>query len=251
MRIFGLIGYPLEHSFSASYFAGKFKNEGIGDAEYRNFPLENISILPDLVNREKELLGLNITIPYKEKVLDFIHEVDKTAMEIGAANTLKINRSPSGEVNLKAFNTDAWGFLSSLREFSLRNVTKALVLGSGGASKAVIYSLESIGIHPFIVSRNPVSADYNYEELNRQIIEDHLLIVNTTPLGTFPNISEAPLIPYQFLTPQHIVHDLVYNPSETLFMKKAKEKGASVKNGFQMLVEQAEKSWDIWNNEKL
>lgn len=248
MKIFGLIGFPLGHSFSADYFTKKFKKEKITGIEYRNFPIDKIDLLPELIMTEKKLKGFNVTIPYKEQVMAYLNYVDEEAKEIGAVNTVVVNREPDNTgIELKGYNTDGYGFIMSLKEVLKENVKQALVLGSGGASKAVIHALRSIDIRPLVVSRNPVPDQISYKDLNKKVLSSHLLIVNTSPVGTFPEINRAPDIPYHLLGPFHILHDLVYNPEETLFMKKGKERGALVKNGYQMLVEQAEKAWEIWN----
>lgn len=248
MRLFGLIGFPLGHSFSAGYFASKFQNEGISDAAYRNFPIENIETLPEILLANQNLLGLNVTIPYKEKVIPFLNEIDQEARNVGAVNTIKIVRNTGNTgIHLKGYNTDVYGFAISLDEVLHKDVKKALVLGTGGASKAILYSLLTRGIPSRVVSRNPSEGQLSYTDLDEKIISEHLLIVNTTPVGTFPEVNRAPDLPYGLLGNSHVLYDLVYNPEETLFMKKGEERGASVKNGYQMLVEQAERSWEIWN----
>lgn len=249
MRKFGLIGFPLGHSFSAGYFSKKFEKERITDSEYVNFPIETIEELPEVLLRNRDLIGLNVTIPYKEQVIPFLNELDEEAEKIGAVNTVKIFRDPDNtRIHTKGFNTDVYGFSTSLKEIVHEDVKKALVLGTGGASKAILYSLKSMGISISVVSRDPKDGQLSYNDLDQKIMSEHLLIVNTSPVGTYPEVNRAPDIPYQFLGSSHILHDLVYNPEETLFMKKGKERGAQVKNGYQMLVEQAEKSWKIWNH---
>lgn len=248
MKLFGLIGFPLGHSFSSGYFAKKFKKENISDCDYVNFPIETIEELPEVLMRNRNLIGMNVTIPYKEQVIPFLSELDEEAAKIGAVNTIKISRDPDNtRIHTKGYNTDVYGFSVSLKEIFHQDVKKALVLGTGGASKAILYSLESMGISISVVSRDPGEGQLAYGDLNKEIMQEHLLIVNTSPVGTYPEINRAPDIPYEFIGSSHILHDLVYNPEETLFMKKGKERGARVKNGYQMLVEQAEKSWEIWN----
>jgi shikimate dehydrogenase len=248
MRLFGLIGFPLGHSFSSGYFAKKFERENITNTDYVNFPIETIEELPEVLMRNRDLTGLNVTIPYKEQVIPFLSELDEEAEKIGAVNTIKILRDPDNtRIHTKGYNTDVYGFSVSLKEILHKEVKKALVLGTGGASKAILFSLESMGISISVVSRNPGEGQLSYNDLDEKIISEHLLIVNTSPVGTYPEVNRAPDIPYEFLGSSHILHDLVYNPEETLFMKKGKERGARVKNGYQMLVEQAEKSWEIWN----
>ena len=248
MRLFGLIGYPLGHSFSVGYFTEKFRNENIRECNYRNFPIDSIEKLPGIIEKEKELAGLNVTIPYKEKVLKYLDEIDDTADQIGAVNTIKIFRGrASSEQYLKGYNTDEYGFLASLKSIPGYDVEKALILGTGGASLAVIYALQRLGVKSAVVSRNPASDQLSYRDLNKKIMDEYKLIINTTPLGTYPDVDQAPDIPYSLLNESHILHDLVYNPPETLFMKIGRERGARVKNGYQMLAEQAERSWQIWN----
>lgn len=238
--LYGLIGYPLEHSFSAKYFAEKFAREGI-EALYKNFPLEDIGILPTLPDKYPQLQGFNVTIPYKEKVFEFLSEVSPQAREIGAVNCVKIE-----EGKLKGYNTDVDGFRDSLLTLIGANRPRALVLGSGGASKAVRYVLTELGIEYRTVARTPKNGEIAYREVGG-IIADHKLIVNTTPLGTFPDVDVAPQIPYERLTQSHYLFDLVYNPEETKFLRLGREQGAQTKNGWDMLVGQAEKAWEIWN----
>jgi len=247
MKIFGLIGYPLGHSFSEKYFADKFQSQGITDSVYRNFPLTTIDQVEKLILSEKSLQGFNVTIPYKEQVLDYINELDETALAVQAVNTVKISRE-GNNIRLKGFNTDVYGFGKSMDEFNDMNITAALVLGTGGASKAVIHLLEQRNIHCTLVSRNAKTNYITYRDLNKEILDKHRLIVNTTPLGTFPETEKAPDIPYQLLSTGHVLHDLVYNPEKTLFMKKGEQFGAKVKNGYEMLVQQAERSWFLWND---
>jgi shikimate dehydrogenase len=244
MKKFGLIGYPLSHSFSKKYFEEKFLKENIRDCSYDTFPLENISEFPGLIKREKDLLGLSVTIPYKESVIPFLDELDETAENIGAVNCIKITNG-----KLIGYNTDAFGFRQSLRPFLDSNHTKALVLGTGGASKAVAHVLRNLNINFWFVSRtkNNFGNTITYEELNGQIISSCKLLVNCTPVGMAPNNDTFLPIPYDFITPQHLAYDLIYNPEETIFLKKAKEQGALVSNGYNMLCFQAEEAWKIWN----
>lgn len=248
MRLFGLIGYPLGHSFSETYFRDKFRKENINDCEYRNFPIRSVKEILDILEENPWLEGLNVTIPYKKQIIPFIDDLYSPAKEIGAVNTIKIESTPGSPVQvLKGYNTDIHGFITSLQEVLHDDVDKALILGSGGAAAAVNYALTDMGISSQIVSRKFSGNNLSYEDLDEKIMKEHLLLVNTTPLGTYPEINEAPDIPYNHIGSSHILFDLVYNPSETLFMKRGKERGASVKNGYDMLVGQAEKSWDIWN----
>ena len=248
MKLYGLIGYPLDHSFSKKYFTEKFEKEKIKACSYRNFPLENIEDFPLIIRNTSGLSGLNVTIPYKEKIVPFLHELDEVSESIGAVNTIKFTE-PDGELHLKGFNSDAWGFERSLHPFLTPSVRKALILGTGGASKAVKYVLDSLGIEVLFVSRTKSKeAIISYEALNADILSSHHLIVNTTPLGTFPDTSRFPPIPYDALTSQHILYDLVYNPPITNFLARGAEKGAKTLNGWEMLKLQAEKSWEIWTS---
>jgi shikimate dehydrogenase len=241
MKRFGLIGKSLVHSFSESYFNDKFKKQGIKDVSYQNFELDSIDDFRSLIKSEKDLIGLNVTIPYKEAVIPFLDEVSEEVKAIGAVNTIVVSAK-----GLKGFNTDYIGFRNSLKPFLEGRMERALILGTGGASKAAAYSLQQLGVQSLFVSRNPKPGHLSYEELNDVVLKHHLLIVNTTPLGTFPNINECPQIPYEYLTSQHLLFDLVYNPTETLFLKKGKEKGTMILNGQSMLVHQAEEAWKIW-----
>ena len=244
MRKFGLIGFPLTHSFSRKYFTQKFQEEHISDAVYELFELPELQKLPELILQNPELKGLSVTIPHKQNVIPLLDELDETAAKIGAVNTIKISGG-----KLKGYNTDVIGFRESLKNFLPQNFTsKALILGTGGAAQAVKAALNELQIPFQSVSRNADSGDLTYEELTAEIIEKHQLIINTTPLGTYPEIEICPPIPYGFLTPDHFLFDLVYNPEETLFMKNGRGKGAKTKNGYEMLVLQAEAAWQIWNS---
>jgi len=247
MRKYGLIGFPLSHSFSVGYFKEKFLREGIEDTVYENFPIENIELFPELIEQNPELSGLNVTIPYKELVIPFLHKIDPTAREINAVNTIKILRKDK-KTYLKGFNTDITGFGNSLKPFLRNDIRKALILGTGGASKAIKYVLNNLNISYKVLSRTPGNDKIGYREIDEDIVKSHLLIINCTPLGTFPDIQKFPDIPYHHLTDKHVLYDLVYNPDETLFLKKGKEKGASIKNGLEMLQIQAEAAWDIWTD---
>ncbi|MCF8231384.1 MAG: shikimate dehydrogenase [Bacteroidales bacterium] len=248
-RRFGLVGYPLTHSFSPDYFSKKFKKENI-DATYELYPLKRIDLLPGLLQKNPSLEGLNVTIPFKEAVIRYVDDISREAYESGAVNTLKIT-GKTPKIHLKGFNTDVYGFRESLQNFIAgRKALKALVLGSGGASAAVAWVLEQLGIAWHIVSRSPKPGMYAYEDLNKAIMQEHLLIINTTPLGMSPATDKQPPIPYQHLTKRHLCYDLIYNPSKTSFLVSGEKKGAAIKNGLEMLQLQAEKSWEIWN-EKL
>ena len=243
MRKFGLIGFPLTHSFSRKYFTRKFQDESISDAVYELYELPDLTKLPELIAQNPELKGLSVTIPHKQNVIPLLDELDEAAAKIGAVNTINISGG-----KLKGFNTDVIGFRDSLQNFLPSNFSSnALILGTGGASKAVRAALEELQIPYQFVSRSAQTSDLTYKDLTAEIIGNHQLIINTTPLGTFPEVATCPEIPYAFLTPQHYLFDLVYNPEETLFMKKGRAKGAKTKNGYEMLVLQAEAAWQIWN----
>lgn len=247
MRLFGLIGYPLSHSFSAKYFAKKFEIENIPDTDYRIFPLENITEVNSLLKLQPDLQGFNITIPYKVAILPFLDHISDTARSVGAVNCVKIERNQSG-VTLTGHNTDVYGFRESLVP-ALKLIHKnALVLGTGGAAKAVCFTLEELGINYKLVSRSGNEESVlHYSQLTEKVISDNLLIINTSPVGTFPDVDQCPNIPYQFLTNKHLLFDLIYNPAETKFLKLGREAGATTLNGAKMLELQAEKSWEIWN----
>jgi shikimate dehydrogenase len=248
MRLFGLIGYPLTHSFSADFFKQKFTTDNINDAEYRLFPLDSISELPELIKQQPDLQGFNVTIPYKVSILPLLNYVSKVASEAGAVNCVKFEREAS-EIKLFGFNTDVHGFRQSLLPLLKPNHYSALILGTGGAAKAVSYSLLELGISYTMVSRKRDDKTcMHYSQLTEDIINDNLLIINTSPVGMYPDMENAPDIPYQFIGRNHLLFDLIYNPAETLFLKKGREAGAVTKNGLQMLELQAEKSWEIWNS---
>jgi len=242
MRLFGLIGYPLTHSFSKNYFTEKFKKEGIDDCRYENFELTNINGLSKVLHDNPDLQGLNVTIPYKESVLLFLNEQDEVVKKIGACNCIKIESK-----KLIGYNTDVIGFEKSLLN-KLDPVHKsALILGTGGAAKAVEFVLRKRKIHYKYVSRYPSVKNLSYEQLTHKMIKEHSLIINTSPLGMYPKITEAPPLPYESITEQHFLFDLIYNPEKTLFLKKGEQQGAAIQNGYDMLVWQAEESWRIWN----
>jgi shikimate dehydrogenase len=244
MKYFGLIGYPLSHSFSKKFFTEFFEKEGI-DAQYDLYPIENIREFPVLTKRVN-FSGLNVTIPYKEQVMPFLDELDETAATIGAVNVIKVIRR-DGEIRLKGFNSDAIGFKNAITPFLKAHHKKALILGTGGASKAVVYTLNKLHIQTIYVSRMASEGILTYNKLNKELIEDNLLIVNTTPLGMYPNTADCPDIPYELLSDKHLLYDLVYRPEETLFMKKGSKSGATVVNGMEMLHGQATAAWEIWN----
>ena len=244
MRKFGLIGLPLAQSFSKKYFTAKFGNEGI-NACYELFELQDIALFSDL-KEQADLCGLNVTIPYKEKVMAYLDELDPTAAEIGAVNVIKFIRE-GDTLKLKGYNSDAIGFDTSLSPFLKPFHRKALILGTGGASKAIDYVLRKKGIETTFVSRTPKPGMLTYSQLTDSIMSDNLVIVNSTPVGTFPKSAACPDIPYEFLTNRHLLFDVVYNPAETLFLKYGREHGATGINGEEMLIGQAVASWEIWD----
>jgi shikimate dehydrogenase len=247
MRKFGLIGYPLSHSFSKKYFAEKFRNENIPDCEYQNFELRNIEDLPALIQTYPELSGLNVTIPYKESVIPYLDSLDPIARKIGAVNVIRI----TGEREKIGFNSDYYGFRYSLERWlgTDKKYVKALVLGTGGAAKAVIKVLEDCNIAYRAVSRKQGRADFTYFDFTSDPdrVREYRLIINTTPLGMFPADNEAPNLPYETMDESFFLYDLIYNPEKTLFLQKGESSGAKILNGLEMLVLQAEKSWEIWN----
>lgn len=243
MKRFGLIGYPLSHSFSQKYFEEKFRKEGIAGCAYELFPIPSIEALDALLKAKPDLLGLNVTIPYKRQVLPFLHDASRLPQGLDACNCIKIQQG-----RLTGYNTDVTGFERSFTPLLQPHHTQALVLGSGGAAAAVTYCLNKLNISFKIVSRRPGSrGELTYADIDESVIAAHPVIINTTPLGMYPNIHEAPPLPYHALTPGHYLYDLHYNPPRTLFMAKGEEKGAATKNGLDMLVIQAEESWRIWN----
>ena len=248
--IFGLIGYPLGHSFSQNFFNQKFESEGI-NAKYMNFEIPKIEDFQIVLSSNPRLSGLNVTIPYKQQVIPYLSSLDPTAAEIGAVNVIKISRNDKGEITaLKGYNSDVIGFVDSILPLLTPTHKKALILGTGGASKAVAYGLKSLGIEPCFVSRTKAEGRYTYDELHMhpEILADHTVIVNTTPLGMYPHVDECPDIPYDYITPSHICYDLLYNPDITLFMKKCSEHGGITKNGLEMLLMQAFAAWNIWKS---
>ena len=244
MREFGLIGKTLKHSFSQKYFEEKFRREQITDASYSLFELTDIKQLTEFIRQHPQLVGFNVTIPYKQQIIPYLDELSEEAAAVNAVNTVVIERV-GGQILTKGHNTDIIGFRESLREVDLPK--QALVLGTGGAAAAVTYVLENLGCRCTAISRDP-QRGLPYSALNADIIRQHKFIVNCTPLGTYPNINEKPDIPYEGLSGEHFLYDLVYNPSETAFLKEGILRGAKVQNGLQMLHAQAEASWRIWNN---
>lgn len=245
MQKYGLIGYPLKHSFSIGFFNEKFRSEGI-DAEYVNFEIPEIKDFMEVIERNPDLCGLNVTIPYKEQVIPFLSELDKDTAKIGAVNVIKIIRQ-KGKAKLVGYNSDIIGFTQSIQPLLEPHHTKALILGTGGASKAVFHGLKNLGIESTFVSRTHERDNtLTYEELTPDIMAAHTIIVNCTPVGMYPKVNFCPNIPYESLTTNHLLYDLLYNPNITLFMKKGEEQGAVTKNGLEMLLLQAFAAWEIW-----
>lgn len=244
-KIFGLVGYPLGHSFSKKYFNEKFADENI-DAEYKNFEIEDINEVTDIINHN-DICGLNVTIPHKISVIPLLSQIDPIAEAIGSVNVIKIIRTDNGIIT-RGYNTDAIGFTTSIKPLIQPHHRRALVLGTGGASKAVVYALQQLlGIDVQSVSRNPAPGIITYADLDSKIMESHTVVVNATPLGMYPHVETHPDIPYSLLSPQHLCFDLTYNPSVTTFMRMSSEFGAKTCNGKGMLIGQALAAWDIWN----
>ena len=247
MDKYGLIGYPLKHSFSIVYFNEKFKAENI-DAEYVNFEIPRIEEFMEVVEENPNLCGLNVTIPYKEQVIPYLDELDKDTAKIGAVNVIKIIRQPKGKTKLVGYNSDIIGFTRSIEPLLTPVHTHALILGTGGASKAIHRGLENLGVKATFVSRTKKNDEVlTYRELTPEVMRQYKVIVNCTPVGMYPKVDECPDIPYDLLTPEHLLYDLLYNPDETLFMKKGRAQGATVKNGLEMLLLQAFAAWEIWH----
>lgn len=242
---FGLIGFPLKHSFSQRYFTEKFASENIR-AEYLNFEIAQVAELPQILTTHPQLCGLNVTIPHKQSVLSFLDDLHPQAQQVGAVNVIKVIRQGTS-FRLIGYNSDLVGFQQSIAPLLQSHHRKALILGTGGASKAVKCGLQNLGVESTYVSRSPQVGQLDYTQLSAEVMQDYGVIVNCTPLGTFPNVDECPPIPYHLLTDKHLLYDLVYNPAETLFLRLGKEKGAIVKNGAEMLTLQAEEAWRIWN----
>lgn len=245
MKKYGLIGYPLAHSFSKNFFNDKFKSESI-DAHYVNFEIPTIDEFPKIISDNININGLNVTIPYKEQIISFLDELDNDAASIGAVNVIKIVHD-NGEKRLIGFNSDVIGFTKSIKPLLRKHHKKALILGTGGASKAVLHGLKKLGVEAKFVSRTPKEGMFTYQELTPEVMKEYKVIVNCTPVGMYPNLYECPDIPYEFITKNHLLYDLLYNPDETLFMQKGAEYGAVTKNGMEMLLLQALAAWEIWN----
>ena len=242
---FGLVGKNISYSFSRKYFSEKFQKLGLTSLEYKNYDLPAIEEFPFITYHcEEDFKGFSVTIPYKQSIIKYLDELEGDALKIGAVNTIKV----TDDNRLIGYNTDVHGFQKSIEPLLKKHHNKALILGTGGASKAVAYALEKLKIQYEFVSRNVSGNSLLYSILNQQIIEEHTVIINCTPLGTHPNIDSSPNIPYQFITDKHLLFDLIYNPSETKFLHEGKKRGAAIKNGLEMLEMQAEKSWEIWNS---
>jgi len=241
--LFGIIGYPLAHSFSPAYFKKKFAELSI-DAVYKAFPIAVADAFPALLKDHPDIEGLNVTIPYKETIIPFLDETDRIVDEVGAANCIFIRNGKK-----KGYNTDVLGFEQSLIPLLTGQHTHALILGTGGSSKSVAYVLKQLGIPLQKVSRHKHEGCLTYEDLTNEIIGQHKLIINTTPVGQYPDTHIAPAIPYDGISAHHLLYDLIYNPEETLFLQRGQDKGATIKNGFEMLQLQAEASWQIWSNQ--
>jgi shikimate dehydrogenase len=249
MRKFGLIGFPLGHSFSRQYFSQKFRDEKIADCSYDNYPLEKIDNLPLLLKSEPLLEGLNVTIPYKSAVIPFLDSVSPEAAEIGAVNVIGIRRNRN-DIVLKGFNSDVTGFTRSLKPWLKVQKGNALVLGTGGSSKAVTYALHKLGMNITLVSREQKPGTVSYGQVDERLLGDTDIIVNTTPLGMFPKTDAKPNLDYSLLSEKHILFDLVYNPEITEFLKAGQERGCTIVSGLKMLQIQAEKAWEIWNSDE-
>ena len=246
MKKYGLIGYPLGHSFSMGYFNEKFKNEAI-NAVYENFEIPDIQDITTVIGSNPDLAGFNVTIPYKEKVMDYLDYIAPEAAEIGAVNVVKVTHNGERAV-LKGFNSDVVGFVNSIKPLLRPLHKKALVLGTGGASKAVEYGLRKLGLETIKVSRTEKDNTITYGQVTPELLSEYKVIVNCTPCGMAPHFDECPNLPYDSIDDSFLLYDLIYNPEETLFLRKGKEKDATVKNGLEMLLHQAEEGWNIWNS---
>lgn len=248
MDKYGLIGFPLGHSFSKNFFNEKFENENI-DAEYINFEIPNIEGLVEILDVNPELRGLNVTIPYKEKVISYLDYISPEARAIGAVNVIRVTHK-GNKLTLRGYNSDVIGFTKSIEPLLERFHRKALILGTGGASKAINYGLKSLGLETVFVSRYKRPGTIQYEDITPEVIKDYNVIVNCTPVGMYPKVEECPLLPYEAMDNHTLLYDLIYNPDRTLFMQKGAEHGATVKNGLEMLLLQAFASWDFWNGKE-
>ncbi len=247
MKKYGIIGYPLGHSFSPGFFNEKFKNENI-DAVYEKFEIPIITDLQAILDYTPDLCGFNVTIPYKEKVMSYLDTISTEARAIGAVNVVKVSHKENGKAYLEGFNSDVLGFGRSLRPLLMPHNKKALILGTGGASKAINYALQQMGLETLFVSRSQKNDTIQYEQVTKELLDDYTVIVNCTPCGMSPHFDECPALPYEALTSKHLLYDLIYNPDETLFLKKGRQQGAKTKNGLEMLLLQAEATWEIFNS---
>ncbi|WP_289039808.1 shikimate dehydrogenase [uncultured Zobellia sp.] len=238
---FGLVGKDISYSFSRGYFTQKFADLGLEDHSYENFDFQAIEEIQDVLDNNSDIKGMNVTIPYKQEVMPFLTELDPEAEKIGAVNTIQFSKK-----GLKGFNTDAYGFKNAMAPFLKPHHTKALILGTGGASKAVAYVLGELGISFIFVSRNPGKNKISYDQVTEEVLKEHTILINCTPLGTHPNIEQRPALPYEFITDQHFLFDLIYNPEKTAFLAAGEAKGAQISNGLRMLELQADRSWEIW-----
>ncbi len=246
MKKYGLIGYSLKHSFSKKYFTQKFENEKI-DAVYDLYEITKIEEFENLKNNT-DFSGLNVTIPYKEKIIPYLDKLDKVAQDVGAVNTIKFIKKQDKTV-LKGYNTDVFGFVKSIEPHLKEWHKKALILGTGGAGKAIDYGLKTLGIKTKFVSRKPTEKQFSYTDIDASILDEYKIIINTSPVGMYPKVGKYPCLPYHFLGREHLLFDAIYNPQETLFLRKGKEQKAQTLNGMEMLINQAEKAWKIWNIE--
>mgnify|MGYP002519928178 FL=1 len=242
---YGIIGNPLCHSLSPTFFNERFAQKNI-HSEYLKFEIESIAEFPKIIKEHPMLVGLNVTIPYKQAVIPYLDELDEHAKAMGAVNVVKVETREDGSKYLKGYNTDWYGFTASFKPLINDTHKKALVLGTGGASKAIAYSLELLGISYKFVSRSASEDNYTYDDLTEEVMKEHTVLINTSPVGTFPNVKECPNIPYHCITREHVVYDLIYNPIETMFLRQAETCGATIQNGWPMFVNQALKSYEIW-----
>ncbi|MBC7525631.1 MAG: shikimate dehydrogenase [Flavobacterium sp.] len=240
---YGLLGKNISYSFSKKYFTEKFSNQLFADCSYENFDIESIAEFPILLKNNLDIKGLNVTIPYKESILPYLDKLSKKATLIGAVNVVRYTKNGL----LKGYNSDYYGFKKSIQPLLQPHHKKALILGTGGASKAVAFALDELNIYYTFVSREASDKTITYDRINATTFDNFQIVINCTPLGTSPNIEEFPPIPYHFFTDKHLAFDLIYNPEESAFLRKAKKRGATIKNGFEMLIFQAEKAWEIWN----
>lgn len=247
VKKFGLIGFPLAHSFSKKYYDAKIEQQQISDVGYELYPIPVITEFPRLVEKEPQLMGVNVTIPYKIAVMDYLDRLSPEAETIAAVNCIRIDRGSNGKPILTGYNTDVYGFTESLMPLLKPHHDAALILGNGGAAKAVSFALGQLGIAHTVVSRSARKGQLTYAQLDAAVIGIHPLIINTTPLGTYPDVTGCPRIPFHLLGDRHLLYDLVYNPPETEFLKRGKARGAAIKNGLEMLELQAERNWEIWN----